>query len=122
MGFIVGAVWIGSRSSAGELVAAGGLEEKLALYDLRYEPLLMLVRAAILVLPVVFVWLCLTRRSFCPRAIAILNPIFLIIVALILFFTVPAVGKFLVPIALNLAFSVLFSVSLVVASRRQSED
>lgn len=117
-GCIIGAVWIGSRSSAVELVAAGGISEQLELYELRYESLLTIVRAAVLVLSVIFIWLCLTGRSLYPRAMAILNPIFLIIVSFIIFFTVPAIGKYLMPIALNVAYFVMFSVSLIVASKQ----
>lgn len=120
-GCIVGAVWIGSRASAVELVAAGGIEEQLALYELRYENLLLAVRAAVLVLSVIFIWLCLTGRSYYPRAMAALNPILLIIVSFIIFFTVPAVGKYMMPIALNVAYFVMFSVSLVTASKIQNE-
>lgn len=121
-GCIVGAVWIGSRATAVELVAGGGLEAQLALYELRYETLLQAVRAAVLVLSVIFVWLCLTGRSQYPRAMAALNPILLIIVSFILFFTVPAVGKFIMPIALNVAYFVMFSVSLAVASKLEIKN
>lgn len=121
-GFVVGAVWIGSRSGAGELVNGGALEDQLDLYTLRYESLLQVIRGAGLVFSAVFVWLCLTGRSLYPRAMVALNPISLIIVAFILFFTVPAVGKYVMPIALNVAFFVLFSVSLVMASRLPNED
>ena len=120
-GFVVGAVWIGSRSTAGELVNTVALQDQLDLYVLRYESLLQIVRGAALVFSVVFIWLCLTGRSHYPRAMAILNPILLIIAAFIVFFTVPEVGKFIMPIALNVAFFVIFSVSLVVASRLQNE-
>ncbi len=121
-GCIIGAVWIGSRASAVELVAAGGVEEQLALYELRYESLLQFVRAAVLAVSVIFIWLCVTGRSHYPRKMAALNPIFLIIVSFILFFTVPAVGKYMMPIALNVAYFVMFSVSLFVASNLNSED
>jgi hypothetical protein len=120
-GCIVGAVWIGSRATAVELVAAGGIEEQLALYELRYESLLQIVRVAVLVLSVIFIWLCTTGRSHYPRMMAVLNPIFLIIVSFIIFFTVPAVGKYMMPIALNVAYFVMFSVSLIVASNLKSE-
>jgi hypothetical protein len=120
-GCIVGAVWIGSRATAVELVTAGGIEEQLALYELRYESLLQIVRVAVLVLSVIFIWLCTTGRSHYPRMMAVLNPIFLIIVSFIIFFTVPAVGKYMMPIALNVAYFVMFSVSLIVASNLKSE-
>lgn len=120
-GCIIGAVWIGSRASAVELVAAGGIQEQLALYELRYESLLQFVRAAVLVLSIIFIWLCLTGRSHYPRRMAVLNPIFLIIVSFVTFFTVPAVGKYMMPIALNVAYFVMFSVSLFVVSNLNSE-
>lgn len=120
-GCIIGAVWIGSRASAVELVAAGGIQEQLALYEQRYESLLQFVRAAVLVLSIIFIWLCLTGRSHYPRRMAVLNPIFLIIVSFVTFFTVPAVGKYMMPIALNVAYFVMFSVSLFVVSDLNSE-
>lgn len=118
---VVGAVWIGSRSTAVELVAAGSIEEQLALYELRYESLLQFVRAGVLVLSVIFIWLCVTGRSYYPRAMAVVNPISLIIIAFIIFFTVPAVGKYIMPIALNVAYFVMFSVSLRVAYKLNLE-
>ena len=117
-GCIVGAVWIGSRSSAVELVAGGSIPAQLELYELRYENLLTIVRIAVLVLSVIFIWLCLTGRSLYPRGMAALNPILLIGVSFLIFITVPSVGKYLMPIALNVAYFVMFTVSLVVGSLR----
>lgn len=119
---IVGAVWIGSRATAVELVAAGGIPEQLELYELRYESLLLILRLAILTISGVFIWLCLTGRSLYPRKMAILNPIGLIIVAFILFFTVPAIGKYIMPIALNVAYFVMFAASLIVNSKLKSNE
>ena len=121
-GCIIGAVWIGSRSGAAELVAMGSNPEQLALYELRYESLLTAVRIAVLALSLIFVWLCVTGRSFYPRTMAILNPILLIALAFIVFFTVPAVGKYIMPIALNVAFFIMFSASLIIVFRQKIED
>lgn len=121
-GCIIGAVWIGSRASAAELVAAGGAAEQLALYELRYENLLQIVRAAVLIVSGIFVWLCLTGRTHYPRTMALLNPISLILVSFLIFFALPAVGKYIMPIALNVAYFVLFAVSLWIASRPQGKD
>ncbi len=119
-GCVVGAVWIGSRATAFEIVSAGAVPEQLLLYELRYESLLTVVRLAVLVLSLIFVWLCLTGRSHYPRTMAILNPIFLIIVSFIIFFTIPAIGKFMMPIALNIAFFIVFLVSLIVATKQNN--
>ena len=121
-GCVVGAVWIGSRATAVELVAAGSIVEQLALYELRYESLLTVVRLAVLMLSVIFIWLCLTGRSFYPRAMAILNPIFLIIVSFLIFFTIPAIGKYLLPIALNVAYFLIFLISLRIVSKLPVES
>jgi len=120
-GCAVGAVWIGSRSMAVELVANGSVAEQLALYTLRYESLLTVLRAVILVVSGIMIWLCLTGRSLYPRKMALLNPIFLIIVAFIIFFTMPAVGKYIMPIALNVAYFTIFVVSLIIASKLPKE-
>ena len=120
-GCIVGAVWIGSRANAVELVATGGIAEQLALYELRYESLLQVVRVAVLLLSLIFIWLCLTGRSLYPRYMAALNPILLIILAFIIFFTVPEIGKYIMPIALNVAFFVMFSASLFVVKKMPLE-
>lgn len=121
-GCVVGAVWIGSRAIAVELVAAGSNSDQLGLYELRYESLLQIVRVAVLVLSVILVWLCLTGRTLYPRSMAVLNPISLILVVFIIFFSVPVVGKFIMPIALNVAFFIMFSASLVVVSNLKFED
>ena len=121
-GCVIGAVWIGSRATAVEIVAAGSIKEQIELYELRYENLLQLVRGAILVLSLVFIWLCLTGRTLYPRAMAFLNPILLIVVSFVIFFTLPALGKYMMPIALNVAFFIIFSVSLFIASRLNNKD
>ena len=120
-GCIVGAVWIGSRATAVEIVAAGSIPEQLELYELRYESLLSVVRLAVLLLSVIFVWLCLTGRSLYPRRMALLNPILLIVLAFVLFFTVPSVGKFIMPIALNVAYFAMFSASLLISVKQKNE-
>lgn len=120
-GCAIGAVWIGSRAMAVELVANGSVPEQLELYTLRYESLLMVLRAVILIVSGIMVWLCLTGRSLYPRKMAVLNPIFLIIVAFIIFFTMPAVGKYIMPIALNVAYFIMFTVSLIIASKLPKE-
>ncbi|MGI9350950.1 MAG: DUF6796 family protein [Rhizobiaceae bacterium] len=124
-GCIIGAVWIGSRSTASMIINLSPesvQDMQLALYEFRYETLLTVVRIAVLVLSVIFVWLILTGRTNYPRAMAILNPIFLILVSFGIFFSVPAVGKFLMPIALNVAFLIIFAVSTWIAIKQHSGE
>ncbi len=123
-GCIVGGVWIGSRATAAFLVNAisgGAVASAIELYELRYESLLTIVRVAVLVLSGIFVWLILTGRSNYPRWVAALNPIVLILASFLVFWLAPEIGKYLMPIALNVAFFVLFSVSTMIAARSYKE-
>lgn len=116
VGFFIGAVWIGSRASISALVQLPQTPEVLhliALYDLRYETLLQVVRATTLFLSIVFIWLTLTGRSRYRRWMAVFNPICLILASFILhFFVSSSIGKHIMPIALNVAFGIFFSLSL----------
>jgi hypothetical protein len=119
-GFIVGGVWIGSRATASFMVntmSGDALASALGLYELRYENLLTVVRIAALGFSAIFVWLILSGRSAYPRWMAILNPILLIIASFLIFWIAPGIGKFLMPIALNVAFFIVFSVSTFIAIR-----
>ena len=100
---------------------AAALPTELALYELRYENLLTIVRIAVLLLSVIFIWLTLTGRSNYPRWVSVLNPIVLILVSFLIFLLAPVIGKYLMPIALNVAFFVLFSVSTLIALRLSKE-
>ncbi len=120
-GFIVGSIWIGSRASAAALVGAGQdpvLIELLALYDFRYETLLTVVRLTALVFSVVFISLVLTGKTAYPRWMAVFNPVVLILLSFLIFFLVPSVGKYLMPIALNVAFFVIFALSIYYSNKR----
>lgn len=114
-GFIVGAVWIGSRASISALMQLPSTPEVahlITLYELRYETLLMVVRITTLLLSIVIVWLTLTGRSKYPRWMAVFNPFVLILVSFATYVIVPELGKHLMPIALNVAFFIFFSLSL----------
>jgi len=114
-GFIVGAVWIGSRahiSALMQLPSSFDVTHLVALYELRYETLLTVVRITTLVLSIIFIWLTLTGRSNYPRWMALFNPFILILVNFAIYLITPEIGKHLMPIALNVAFFIFFSLSL----------
>lgn len=120
-GFVVGAVWIGSRASISALVNSPESPELLALmglYDLRYETLLWVTRITVLLLSAIFVWLTLTGRSHYPKWMALLNPILLLVASFIVFVVAPDIGKYLMPIALNVAFFIFFSLSTRIALKK----
>jgi len=121
-GFIVGAVWIGSRASITTLAQLPDSVEAMQLielYVLRYETLLQVIRITTLVLSIILIWLSLTGRSHYPKWMALLNPIGLIIANFMLFALAPSIGKHTMPIALNVAFFLFFTVSLPFAYKAQ---
>ncbi len=120
-GFVIGIVWIGSRASISALINAPlppDTEYLIGLYDYRYETLLQVVRIAVLLLSVIFIWLTLTGRSHYPKWMAFLNPILLIIASFLIYAIAPVVGKYLMPIALNVAFFVFFVASIMIAAKK----
>ena len=120
-GFVVGAVWIGSRASLSALMNtpdSAGIEHLLGLYDLRYETLLQLIRVTTLLLSVGFVVLTLTGRSHYPRWMAWFNPIVLLLASFVIYFIAPSIGKYLMPIALNVGFFIFFSASIAIAKQK----
>ena len=120
-GFAVGAVWIGSRASISALVNAPTSPEivqLMGLYDFRYETLLQIIRVTVLALSVIYISLTLTGRSHYPKWMAALNPILLILVSFIVYAVTPSIGKYLMPIALNVAFFVLFVASIMIARKK----
>ena len=120
-GFVVGAVWIGSRASISAMTntpATPDVLHLISLYEFRYETLLQAIRIAVLLLSVIYVWLSLTGRSHYPKWMALLNPILLIVASFIVYALSPGVGKYLMPIALNVAFSIFFTASVITAARK----
>jgi len=123
-GFIVGVVWIGSRASAAALVAIGqdpAAAGLLTLYELRYETLLTVVRVSALAFSLIFVSLILTGRTAYPRWMAVFNPVVLIIANFLVFLLLPDIGKYLMPIALNVSFFIIFALSIYIESKNQRQ-
>ena len=119
-GFVIGAVWIGSRANISALLNSPESAELLVLtglYDLRYETLLWVTRITVLLLSAIFIWLTLTGRSNYPKWMALLNPILLLVASFVVFVVAPDVGKYLMPIALNVAFFIFFLASIACARR-----
>jgi len=114
-GIIVGAVWIGSRAGISSVVNSTSMTDQMSfisLYELRYENLLQVTRLAVLFFSVIFIWLVLSGRSHYPRWMALFNPILLILASFAIWAIAPAVGVYLMPIALNVAFALLFLFSI----------
>ena len=120
-GFVVGVVWIGSRASISALINAPvspDILNLISLYDLRYETLLQIIRTTVLLMSLIYITLTLTGRSHYPKWMAALNPILLIIGSFLIYLVAPDIGKYLMPIALNVAFFIFFMASLLISAKK----
>ena len=125
-GFMIGADWISSRASIGALthVQDSGLDvgSLVELYQLRYENLLTVVRVTTLAISVIFIWLALTGRSHYQKWQAIFSPIVLLIGSFVVFVVAPEIGKYIMPIALNVGFGIFFIMSLLQVKNIHSKE
>ncbi len=115
-GFLYGAMWMSSRASIGSLVHYPELivDTKLVeLYQLRSETLLQVIRITTLVISVIYVYMVLTGKSRYPKWMAATSPIVLLILNFVIYLIAPSIGKFVMPIALNVGFLLFFLLSLV---------
>jgi hypothetical protein len=120
-GFMIGADWISSRASIGAIVhfqeSGGSLAGLVELYQLRYESLLTIIRATTIVISLIFIYLALTGRSHYQKWQAIFSPIVLLVMNFVIYAISPGIGKYLMPIALNVAFGLFFLMSVVQAKK-----
>ena len=123
-GFMIGADWVGSRASIGALVhfqeSGGNIDGLVPLYQLRYESLLTVIRITTVVISLIFIYLALTGRSHYQKWHAIFNPLVLLVTNFVIYAVSPAIGKYLMPIALNVAFGLFFLMSAVQAQKVKS--
>ncbi len=115
-GCAFGGVWMGSRASISAIVNApqyAELGHLVELYDLRYESLLNITRIAVLLVSAIYIWLTASGRSAYPRWMAFFNPIILLLFSFAVWLFLPEIGKYMMPIALNLGFGVFFILSLI---------
>ena len=122
--YIVAAIWIGSRATLHAIVSGGGETEAamLAMYKQRYESLLNVARAGVLVVAAILAWLIVEGPTPYPWWMAVANPAVLIAASFALWWAVPAIGKFLMPIALNVAFAIFYGLSTFFAFTLPSDE
>ena len=116
-GFMIGADWISSRASIGALIhfqqAGTDVDSLISLYQLRYETLLSVIRLTTLSLSLIFIGLVLTGRSHYQKWHALFNPIVLLLGSFVVYVVAPEIGKYVMPIALNVGFGIFFIISLI---------
>ena len=114
-GFLYGAMWLSSRAMIGSTVHHMELVKEtnlIQLYELRLETLLQVIRITTLIISIIFIKMVLTGKSRYPKWMAATSPIVLLLMNFVIFLIAPSIGKYVMPIALNVGFSVFFLLSL----------
>lgn len=116
--FSVGGVWIGSRGYLGSIVhlknemPTATYVKIIASYNAFLEVLVQVLRVVIALLSIVFSWAILKGGTLYQKYMALFNPIFILIVLVIIGMSLPEAGKYLLPILMNVTHLILLSLSL----------
>lgn len=125
-GFMIGADWISSRSSIGAIAhlqeSKTQLQPLVDLYVLRYESLLSVIRITTLLLSIIIIVLVWGGKSHYHKSMAFLNPIVLLLLNFVVYLIAPDIGKYMMPIALNIGFGLFFVLSLLQARRLETSQ
>jgi len=115
--FMVGAVWIGQRFFLATTVhsIAGGADNQalLSLFSEHNEPLVNVLRIAMLVVSIIWIFMILKGKTLFPRWMAIFSPIVLLATMFALYFFGTGIGLYVFPIAMNVSHAILFALSLI---------
>ncbi len=118
MAFTVGGVWIGSRASIGYIVHLEDAmnpvvyQDLLAHYTKHMEVLVQALRVIIATLSVVFAVAILKGGTYYKKWMAIFNPIVILILLVVIGQLIPAIGKHMLPILMNVTHFIVFALSL----------
>jgi len=116
--FAVGGVWIGSRASIGNIVhlketmSTTNYQNVLDHYTNHMEILVQILRVVIATLSVVFAITILKGGTYYKKWMAIFNPIVILLILVLIGQLLPAIGKHMLPILMNVTHFILFSLSL----------
>ncbi|WP_133138874.1 DUF6796 family protein [Legionella genomosp. 1] len=118
-GFIMGIVWIGSRAIIAAIIQSktSANAELIASYQLYEETLLQIIRVTTLAMSAGFVYLVLTGSTYYPSWMWALNPFFILLAVFLIYFISPAIGKYIMPIAMNVTYTLFFALSTFFAIR-----
>lgn len=116
--FAVGGIWIGSRSSIGNIVHLKEsinpevYQNLLAHYTNHMEVLVQALRVVIALLSVVFIVAILKGDTNYKKWMAIFSPIVILIAIALVGLAIPAIGQHTLPILMNITHFILFGLSL----------
>lgn len=116
--FAVGGIWIGSRTTIGNIVHLkdvmnpSNYQNLLTHYTNHMEILVEVLRIVIASLSVVFAIAILKGGTYYQKWMAFFNPIVILILLVVLGKLIPSIGKHMLPILMNVTHFILFILSL----------
>lgn len=126
--FTVGAIWIGSRGFLGSLVHLKSeipsqvYSKIITNYNSFLEILVQVLRVVIALLSIAFSWAILKGGTLYQKYMAFFNPISVLILLVIIGMAFPLVGKYILPILMNITHIVIFSLSLYQLNKHTQND
>jgi uncharacterized membrane protein len=78
-------------------------------------------RITTLVISGIYVYMVLTGNSRYPKWMAATSPVVLLLLNFLIYVIAPDIGKFVMPIALNVGFAAFFLLSLTFGDTKQAE-
>lgn len=126
--FSVGAVWIGSRGYLGSFVHLKNelptetYTKIITHYNEFLEILVQVLRVVIFLLSIVFSWAILKGGTLYQKYMAFFNPIVILILIVIIGIAFPQIGKYFLPILMNITHFILFSISLYQLNKHKQND
>ena len=116
--FGVGGIWIGSRASIGNIVHlkesinAEAYQNMLTHYTDHMEVLVQALRVIVALLSIVFIVAILNGGTYYKKWMAIFSPIIILIALAFSGLAIPAIGKHILPILMNITHFILFGLSI----------
>ena len=116
--FVVATAWIGQRffiaSTVHEIAAGQDLKPLLALFSEHNEPFVNVLRAAMVIVSILWIKLILSGKSAFPKWMAIFSPIVLLGIMFALYFFKTKIGLYVLPVAMNAAHFIVFALAMFV--------
>jgi hypothetical protein len=116
--FAIGGIWIGSRTTIGNIVHLKDTMDAITYQNLldhytnHMEVLVKVLRIVIAALSIVFSITILKGGTYYKKWMAIFNPIVILILLVLLGKLIPTIGKHMLPILMNVTHFILFGLSL----------
>ena len=123
-GITMGGIWIGSRAliaaivqlqAKGDGATGAALSTLVADYKFYSESLLQVIRVTTMLMSLGFIYLVYDGHTHYPRWMLLLNPFFLLLAVFLTYKVVPIVGRYILPMAMNVSYGIFFIVSLIIA-------